>query len=140
MSNPTVEIKGATGTVFLTGRFTFDVQKAFKEAVNPLLDNPAIRTIAIDLSAASYMDSAALGILLLVRKRRRFVGQIAGLYFILEGIGRTVTEIWRGDADRGVIQSLPWLSTGRLTALAFAVFGVFLLFWFSRKKQVEVKA
>jgi anti-anti-sigma factor len=69
MSNPTVEIKGATGTVFLTGRFTFDVQKAFKEAVNPLLDNPAIRTIAIDLSAASYMDSAALGILLLVREK-----------------------------------------------------------------------
>jgi len=69
MSNPTVEIKGATGTVFLTGRFTFDVQKAFKEAVNPLLDNPAIRTIAIDLSAASYMDSAAAGDLLLVREK-----------------------------------------------------------------------
>lgn len=69
MSTPTVEIQGTTGIVSLSGRFTFDVHKAFKDLVYPLVENPAVRTLAVDLSTVSYMDSASLGILLLVREK-----------------------------------------------------------------------
>jgi phosphatidylglycerol:prolipoprotein diacylglycerol transferase len=77
-------------------------------------------------------------ILLLVRSRRRFLGQVSACYFVLEGIGRMVTEIWRADLDRGVWMGLPWLSTGRLTAFLFIVFGVGLWAWFARIPQTEV--
>lgn len=77
-----------------------------------------------------------MAILLLLRKHRPFRGFILGAYFILEGIGRMVTEIWRGDLDRGFWLNLPWLSTGRLTALGFIAMGVILwLVW--RKPEAE---
>jgi len=81
-----------------------------------------------------------LAILLLAGKYRRFAGQVAALYFMLEGVGRVITEIWRADLDRGFLLGIPWLSTGRLTALAFVAFGAFLWFWFSRANRSEVKA
>jgi phosphatidylglycerol:prolipoprotein diacylglycerol transferase len=88
-----------------------------------------------------YTFAANLGImvaLLVVRKHRRFLGQVSACYFILEGIGRMVTEIWRADLDRGVWMGLPWLSTGRLTALLFIVFGIGLWGWFASRRQTEV--
>ena len=46
------------------------------------------------------------------------------LYFVLEGIGRIIVEIWRGDLDRGAWLGLNWLTTGRLTALGFIALGI----------------
>ena len=77
-------------------------------------------------------------ILLVARKHRRFAGQVGACYFILEGIGRIVTEIWRADLDRGIWMGLPWLSTGRLTAFLFICFGAGLWGWFASHKQTEV--
>jgi len=79
-----------------------------------------------------------MAILLVGRRHRRFAGQVSGCYFILEGIGRIVTEIWRGDLDRGFLLGIPWLSTGRLTSTMFILFGIGLLAWFSRRRQAEV--
>jgi len=77
---------------------------------------------------------------LVLRRHRRFKGQVSGSYFILEGIGRMVTEHWRGDLDRGFLLGLPWLSTGRLTSLLFILFGCGLLAWFGRQTRTEVTA
>lgn len=82
-------------------------------------------------------NAAVMGILLFAGRRRRFAGQVGALYFILEGIGRIVTEIWRADLDRGFLMGIPWLSTGRLTALIFVAFGAFLWFWYSRSPRPE---
>lgn len=81
---------------------------------------------------------AIVGLLLGVHKHRRFAGQVSACYFILEGIGRMVTEIWRADLDRGVWMGISWLSTGRLTAFLFIVFGAGLWGWFASHKQTEV--
>jgi phosphatidylglycerol:prolipoprotein diacylglycerol transferase len=78
--------------------------------------------------------------LLVVRKYRRFAGQVSGCYFILEGIGRMVTEHWRGDLDRGFFMGIPWLSTGRATSCLFVLFGCALLAWFGLGVRKEVKA
>jgi len=72
--------------------------------------------------------------LLVIRRRSRFAGQVSGCYFILEGIGRIITEHWRGDLDRGFLLGIPWLSTGRLTSALFILFGVGLLAWFGRRR------
>jgi phosphatidylglycerol:prolipoprotein diacylglycerol transferase len=80
-----------------------------------------------------------MALLLVARKRRGFEGQILALYFIFEGIQRAVTETWRGDLDRGTWLHISWLSTGRLTALGFAVLGIVLLsVW--RKKPAAAAA
>ena len=55
--------------VALSGRFDFKVHRDFKEAYAPLLDNGAVHEIEIDLGKVDYMDSAALGMLLLLKER-----------------------------------------------------------------------
>lgn len=58
-------LSGSQETIRLTGRFDFGVHREFREAVKRALQNPAVREIQIDLGAADYVDSAALGMLLL---------------------------------------------------------------------------
>jgi phosphatidylglycerol:prolipoprotein diacylglycerol transferase len=83
---------------------------------------------------------AIMAILLVMRRHRRFVGQISGCYFILEGLGRIMTETWRGDLDRGFFLDIAWLSTGRATSCLFILFGIGLLAWFARRARTEVAA
>lgn len=83
------------------------------------------------------VELAIVGVLVLLRRRRAYPGQIAGLFFILEGLSRSILEIWRGDLDRGIWLGLSWLSTGRLTGLFFILFGVGLWWWFRRRPTVE---
>ncbi len=64
------------------------------------------------------------GLLVFVRSKRKFEGQVFALYFVLEGMGRMMIETWRGDLDRGVWFGLNWLSTGRLTAIGFIALGI----------------
>ena len=73
------------------------------------------------------MNLVVMGLLLLMRKHRRFAGQVLASYFVLEGLGRMLMETWRGDLDRGI-----WfagLSTGRVTALIFILLGIGLGLW-----------
>jgi phosphatidylglycerol:prolipoprotein diacylglycerol transferase len=80
-------------------------------------------------------NTVSLAILLLVWRRRRFPGQVAALYFVLEGVQRAIIETWRGDLDRGVWLGLPWLSTGRITGLVLVLFGASLWIFFTRKHR-----
>ena len=73
------------------------------------------------------------GILILARRKRKFEGQIFSLYFILEGIGRIIVELWRGDLDRGAWLGQAWLTTGRLTAIGFIALGI-VIWAFSRNR------
>ena len=84
-----------------------------------------------------FTELVIVGALVLLRRRRAFPGQIAGLFFMLEGLGRGLLELWRGDLDRGVWFGLSWLSTGRLTGLAFILFGAGLWWWFRKHRPAE---
>lgn len=84
------------------------------------------------------VELAIVGALVLLRRRRAFPGQIAGLFFILEGLSRSILELWRGDLDRGIWLGLSWLSTGRLTGMFFILFGIGLWWWFRRRQTAEV--
>ena len=79
-----------------------------------------------------------MAVLLLVRPKRTFQGQIFALYFLVEGLGRVITETWRGDVDRGTgWLGWIWLSTGRLTGLAFMLLGLGLWLFWSRRKTIQ---
>ena len=50
-------------------RFDFSSFRAFRSAYETALENDTTHTIIIDMQAVQYIDSAALGILLLLRDR-----------------------------------------------------------------------
>lgn len=62
-------------TLFLGGRFDFNTQKEFRTAYTPLLQEASVRSIRIDFSKVDYLDSSALGMLMLVRERAQAVGK-----------------------------------------------------------------
>lgn len=66
---------GDTATINMTGRFDFNIQRAFKEAYDVHLNNAAISAIEVNLSGVDYLDSSALGMLLILRERANSAGK-----------------------------------------------------------------
>lgn len=64
-----VQIQGGMACIAVSGRFDFQLSRNFRNAYLPLLDNDAIQEICIELSEADYLDSSALGMLLLLNER-----------------------------------------------------------------------
>jgi anti-anti-sigma factor len=58
------ENQGAVWTLHLSGRFDFSCRNEFRAAY---AESPAGSSFRIDMSAVDYVDSAALGMLLLLR-------------------------------------------------------------------------
>ena len=59
---------GTAAVLALSGRFDFSAHRDFRGAYNNALQNAAIQEIVIDFAKADYMDSSALGMLLLLRQ------------------------------------------------------------------------
>jgi anti-anti-sigma factor len=67
------------GSISLKGRFDFNAHRSFREAYDPLLQDAAISVITVDLASVEYMDSSALGMLLMLRDRCKAVNKSARL-------------------------------------------------------------
>ena len=70
-----VQIQGNVARIDMYGRFDFQVHREFKDAYTPLLDNSAVREIEIEMSRVDYLDSSALGMLMLLNERAKAVGK-----------------------------------------------------------------
>ena len=64
-----IQILGRLAHVSMSGRFDFKVHRNFKDAYTPLLDNIAVHEIELEMSKLNYMDSSALGMLILLNDR-----------------------------------------------------------------------
>jgi anti-anti-sigma factor len=53
----------------LNGRFDFKTHKGFKETYTILLEDVTILSIEVNMSGVEYLDSSALGMLLMLRER-----------------------------------------------------------------------
>lgn len=73
-----IQLAGTTATIKLQGKFTFDAHKEFRQAMKAQMAGPC-RAIDIDFSAVDYLDSAALGMLLLAREQSAEVGKVLAL-------------------------------------------------------------
>ena len=69
------KVAGNTGTINMTGRFDFNVQREFKEAYDSLISSSAVGLIDVNLSGVDYLDSSALGMLLMLRERSNTAGK-----------------------------------------------------------------
>lgn len=60
---------GAKVVVKLTGRFDFNTHRDFRNACDPLVADNSVREIVIDFAGVDYLDSSALGMLLMLRDK-----------------------------------------------------------------------
>lgn len=80
---------GNQATLSLGGRFDFNVHREFKESYMPLLSDAEITSIEINLAGVDYLDSSALGMLLMLRER----SQAANKQITLSRPNNTVMQI-----------------------------------------------
>jgi anti-anti-sigma factor len=57
----------ATARIRLIGRFDFSGHREFKYCYEAALNEPSVRQIDVDLHDVDYLDSSALGMLLLLK-------------------------------------------------------------------------
>ncbi len=63
---------GPLATISLTGSFCYSSHVIFRETYNRILNIEAINEIEIDCSEIEYLDSAALGMLLVLKDKADF--------------------------------------------------------------------
>ena len=73
--NISASVSGTAATISMTGRFDFNVQRDFKDAYDPQLKNAAVVNIHVNLAGVDYLDSSALGMLLMLRERAASSGK-----------------------------------------------------------------
>ncbi|HEX5364398.1 MAG TPA: STAS domain-containing protein [Gallionella sp.] len=59
----TVQLTDNKARITIAGRFDSSSYKEFKQSYTPVIENPAIRIVEVDVSGVEYLDSAALGML-----------------------------------------------------------------------------
>jgi anti-anti-sigma factor len=87
-----VETAGGRAVIALTGRFDFTAHRTFREACTLPLESGQVCELDVDLGGVDYLDSSALGMLLMLRDR----AQAANKTVVLSncrGAARQVLEI-----------------------------------------------
>jgi anti-anti-sigma factor len=83
---------GGVAMVRVEGRFDFPIHRDFRQLIKIAIENPKISEIKIDMSAVDYLDSSALGMLLLSRQNAISVKKTMTLYRPSE-LSRRVLEV-----------------------------------------------
>lgn len=87
----TFEQRGLQARLGLAGRFDFACHRSFKEACERALCEPQAAEVVVELGQVSYVDSSALGMLLILRDRAREHGKSV----TLSGAAGVVAEVLR---------------------------------------------
>ena len=61
--------EGQRAVLRLSGRFEFSAHREFREAIDRVLAQQGIDDLVVDLMDVDYVDSSALGMLLMLRDR-----------------------------------------------------------------------
>jgi anti-anti-sigma factor len=82
-------ISKAEGSLALEGRFDFHSHRDFRDAYEKLLKSPAVKEVVISFDKVDYLDSSALGMLLLLREK----AEAAGKEVALSGLQGAVKQV-----------------------------------------------
>lgn len=69
------QVSDNVGRIVMSGRFDFQIHRDFKEAYSRFLENPGVQQIEIEMSRLEYLDSSALGMLMLLNERAKSVNR-----------------------------------------------------------------
>jgi len=87
-----VTIKDSQAVLRLSGRFDFKAHREFREAVDSLLAQAGSRGVQVDLAEVTYLDSSALGMLLMLRDKAKAASKEVALVGV-KGSVRQVLDI-----------------------------------------------
>lgn len=85
----TVTKEGSQAVIKLSGRFDFNTHRDFRAAYEPLVGDPALRDVVVDFQSVDYLDSSALGMLLMLRDK--ITG--SGKEVVLGNVGGNVKQV-----------------------------------------------
>lgn len=68
-SSVTNHIGDHKATLTINGRFDFSIHRNFRANYEEILGSEGVKEIAVDLKNVDYVDSSALGMLLLLREK-----------------------------------------------------------------------
>ena len=86
------EITGSKAVLNLNGRFDFHSHRDFRSAYEKVMEGAEVRDIEINFRQVDYLDSSALGMLLLLREKAEAAGKNVALVG-LQGMVKQVLEI-----------------------------------------------
>ncbi|MDR1994956.1 STAS domain-containing protein [Azonexus sp.] len=75
--------------VKLAGRFDFNTHREFRSAYEPLVADADVQAVVVDFSGVDYLDSSALGMLLMLRDKLGGVGKEV----VLTGVRGNVKQV-----------------------------------------------
>lgn len=87
-----VTVSDSAATLRLVGRFDFKAHREFREAVEKLLAESSGRSVKVDMADVSYLDSSALGMLLMLRDKAKAASRDVALVGV-NGNVRQVLDI-----------------------------------------------
>lgn len=61
--------EGGKAIIRLVGRFDFNTHREFRSAYEPLITDAGITSVEVDFAGVDYLDSSALGMLLMLRDK-----------------------------------------------------------------------
>lgn len=67
--NVDTQVNGSTARLVLNGRFDFNCHGLFIQSTDPLLLNGRVDKLELDFEYVKYIDSSAMGMLLLLKER-----------------------------------------------------------------------
>ena len=75
----TVKQRDGRLSIRLNGRFDFSAHRAFRDSYSAGLDAQDVREFEIDLAQVEYVDSSALGMLLMLREKAQAANKTVAL-------------------------------------------------------------
>ncbi len=75
--------------ITLAGRFDFNAHRQFRRVCDEALEDPQVKELELDLRQVEYLDSSALGMLLLLKDK----AQGRGKSVVLSGVQGTVKQV-----------------------------------------------
>ena len=74
-----LQTEAGKASIRLNGRFDFSAHRAFRESWSEALAAGEVRELEIDLAAVDYLDSSALGMLLMLREKAQAANKAVSL-------------------------------------------------------------
>lgn len=87
--NINTQTVGSTATIYVQGKFDGTIRKNFNEAIRVAVAQPSATKIEVHLGAADYIDSAACGMLLMLKK----LAEDAGKSVVLSNAKGSVKQV-----------------------------------------------
>jgi anti-anti-sigma factor len=75
----TITKDAAKATIKLNGRFDFNTHRDFRAAYESLITDSEVKAVTVDFAGVDYLDSSALGMLLMLRDKMSGVNKDVSL-------------------------------------------------------------